>query len=144
MHTEFVSQNSFRGHFCCPEKLKSKQAKFLKEILASSYNGVSADNFVKTMPFDVEVFCINPSKRAINPRFNFWITHTKNYATLQGNIIISSKDSLEHNLSKLNNFMKNFKEKLDKIKGNEKLTPREELQRQVDFILFGKYKSYFD
>ena len=144
MYTDFVNQNSFKGNFCGPAKLKSKQAKFLKEILTTTYNGVSADKFVKIMPFDVEVICINPSKRAINPRFNFWITHTKKQATLQGNIIISSKDSLEHNLSKLNNFLKNFKDKLDNIKGNEKLTPKEEVQRQVDFLLFGKYKSYFD
>ena len=79
-----VSQVSFNGQFRC-DKLKPKQAKKLKEILTTKSNGVSSEQLLGNMPFDVDVICLNPSKRAINPRFNFWITHTKKQATLDDN-----------------------------------------------------------
>ena len=149
MYTDTISikksyHNCFQGRFICPEKLKNKQAQFLNKVLATELDGVSANNLIKTMPFDVDVVCLNPTKRAINPRFNFWIKHTKKQATVQGCINLTSKDSLESNICKLNNFIKNFKNRTDKLTGDEKLTPQEELCRQVDFLLFGKYKSYFE
>ena len=142
--TNISKQSNFKGKFNCPEKLKQKQSKFLREILTTEHNGTTAENLIKSMPFDIDIVCLNPSKRAINPRFNFWVTHTKKQATIEGMITLTSKKPLEQNLSKLNNFINNCKTKIDNLNGNEKLTPREELCRQVDFILFGKYKSYFD
>lgn len=133
-----ISSTSFKGQFNCG-KLKSKQAKKLKEILTTEYDGISNQKLLESMPFDVDVICLNPSKRAINPRFKFWITHTKKQATLQGSLSINSKNILTDNVHKLNQFINNFYNKYKKLRGDEKLTRAEETQRQVSFLLFGKW-----
>lgn len=133
-----VSQVSFYGQFKY-DKLKPKQAKKLKEILTTDSNGISNEQLLKKMPFDVDVVCLNPTKKAINPRFRFWITHKKKQATLQGNIKLNSKYPAEENASKLSQFINNFNTKFQSLKGDEKLTRAEETQRQVDLILFGKF-----
>ena len=138
------SQLNFKGQFHCYGKLKPRHSKCLEEILSHQYSGISCKKLLNGMPFNVDVVCLNPSKRAIHPRFNFWITHSKNQATMNGCITLSSKKSLEFNSSKLSEFIKNFKSHLDSLNGNEKLTPKEELERQVDFLLFGRHKSYFN
>ena len=132
-----VSQISFSGQFNCT-KLKSKQAKKLHEMLNTKHNGVSNVQLLKDMPFDVDVVCYNPTRRAIHPRFGFYISHKKKQATLIGNIRLSSKNPLEENVVKLNKFITNFNNKFQSLKGDEKLSRAEELQRQVDLILFGK------
>ena len=141
---KMIYKNSFQGKFLCNNKLKPKQAKCLNKILQEPCNGITSENLLKKMPFDVDVVCLNPSKRAINPRFKFWIQHTKKEATLQGCISLTSKNTEEFNASKLNKFITNFKNKFDSLKGDEKLTEKEELCRQVDFILFGKYEAFFE
>ena len=131
-----VSKINFQGKFKY-EKLKSKQAKNLKEILTTEYNGISAERLLKSMPYDVDVYCMNPTKRAIHPRFSFWMIHTKKRATLNGCVRINSKDSLMKNIEKLNKFITSFDEKFRSLKGDERLSPAEETRKQVDFILFG-------
>ena len=138
MLMQALSSTSFKGQFNY-SKLKSKQAQKLHEILTTDYNGISNRELLKSMPFDVDVVCLNPSKRAIHPRFNFFITHTKKQATLQGAVNINSKDLLADNIFKLNQFINNFYKKYCLLKGDEKLTRAEEIQRQVSFILFGKW-----
>ena len=133
-----VSYVNFNGQFKY-DKLKLKQSTKLNEILNTPYNNQTNAELLKQMPFDVDVVCLNPTKKAIHPRFNFWITHTKKQATLQGKILLNSKHPIEENVSKLNKFITNFKNKFDSLKGDEKLTPAEETQRQVNFILFGKF-----
>lgn len=133
-----VSQINFNGSFKY-DKLKPKQAGKLKEILTLPHDGVSNEQLLKKMPFDVDVVCLNPSKRAINPRFRFWITKTKKQATLEGNIRLTSKNPVEENVLKLKNFITNFNNKFQQLKGDEKLTSAEETQRQADFLLFGRW-----
>lgn len=133
-----ISQINFAGKFKY-DKLKPKQAKKLDEILRTPINGVSNEKLLEQMPFDVDVICVNPTKKAINPRFNFWITHTKKQATLQGKININSKNPVKENVLKLNDFITNFNKKFQSLRGDEKLTRAQETQRQVDFILFGKF-----
>lgn len=132
-----VSSINFYGKFNY-NKLKSKQAIRLKEILNTEYNGISNIQLLETMPFDVDVICLNPSKKAINPKFNFRIKHSKGQATLQGSICIKSKNSIQENIKKLNEFINNFNKKYQSLSGNEKLTRAEELRRQVNYIIFGK------
>ena len=146
MHVNNISvcQTNSKGKFCCPQKLKTRQAKFLNEILTTTNETKSAEELIKAMPFDVDVTCLNPSKRAIHPRFNFWINHSKGEVTIQGSVVLNSKNSLEDNLLKLKNFIINVKKKSDNLKGDERLTPQEETCRQVDFILFGRYNPYFE
>lgn len=133
-----VSQINFNGQFKY-DKLKSKQSRELKKILTTKHNGVSNEELLKKMPFDVDVYCFNPSKKAINPRFNFSIKYTKKGVPLYGFINLNSKNPAEKNAEDLNNFIKQSKEKIDSIKGNEKLTKEEETLRQVGFMLFGKW-----
>lgn len=133
-----VSQINFNGKFNY-EKLKQKQAKKLNEILTTECDGQSSTQLLKNMPFDVDVVSLNPTKKAINPRFRFWITKTKKQATLQGNIKLTSKSPVEENVLALKNFITNFNTKFQLLKGDERLTPAEETRRQVDFILFGKF-----
>ena len=133
-----ISQVSFNGQFHY-NKLKTKQAKCLNEILSAKCNGISNEELLKGMPFDIDVVCYNPTKRAINPRFGFYITHTKKQATLTGNIRLTSKNLPKENSKKLNQFITNFYDKFQKLRGDEKLSRAEETQRQVDFILFGRY-----
>lgn len=133
-----VSQINFNGQFRC-DKLKPKQAKKLKEIIQTPYNGVSGENLLAQMPFNVDVICYNPTKKAINPRFGFYITHKKKQATLVGNIRLTSKNTPEENSQKLNNFITNFNNKYQSLKGDEKLTRAEETQRQVNFLLFNRF-----
>lgn len=133
-----LSPINFNGQFKF-DKLKPKQAKKLDEILTTKSDGESNVKLLKKMPFDVDVVCLNPSKRAINPRFRFWITKTKDKATLEGNIRLTTKNSVEENVLKLKNFLINFHNRYKTLKGDERLTRAEETQRQFDFILFGKY-----
>ena len=133
-----VSQINFNGQFKY-EKLKPKQSKELKKILTTEYNGVTNEELLKKMPFDVDVYCFNPSKKAINPRFNFSIKYTKKNVPLFGYINLNSKNPLEKNVEDLNNFIIKGKEKIDSIKGDEKLTSAEETRRQVGLLLFGKW-----
>lgn len=133
-----VSQVNFNGQFNY-NKMKSKQAKCLNEILSTKYDGISNQELLKGMPFDVDVICFNPTKRAINPRFGFYVEHKKKQATLIGHVRLTSKNPLEENVSRLNKFITNFNEKYKSLKGDEKLTSAEETQRQVDFILFNRY-----
>ena len=133
-----VSQVSFNGQFHC-NKLKPKQAKCLQEILTTKCDGISNEELLNGMSFNVDVVCYNPTKKAINPRFGFYITHTKKQATLIGNIRLTSKNPPEENSKKLNKFITNFNEKFQQLRGDEKLSRAEETQRQVDFLLFGRY-----
>ncbi len=131
-----VSQVNFQGQFLC-EELKPKHAKKLREILTAQYNGVSGEQYLKDMPFDILVVPLNYSKKTIHPRFNFWMKYTKKDATIQGCIKINSKEKDETNAQKLINFITEAYKKAKSLKGNEKLSPKEELQRQVDLMLFG-------
>ena len=56
-----------------------------------------------------------------------------------GYINLNSKNPLEKNVEDLNNFIIKRKEKIDSIKGDEKLTSAEETRRQVGLLLFGKW-----
>ena len=133
-----VSQISFNGNFNY-NKLKPKQSKKLQEMLSAKYDGKSGEQLLKDMPFDVDVVCFNPTKKAIHPRFGFYIQHKKKQATLIGNIRLSSKNQIEQNAEKLNKFITNFNNKLKSLKGDERITSAEETQRQVDMILFNRF-----
>ena len=132
-----ISQITFNGQFKY-DKMKPKQAKALNSILTTKINGISNEELLKEMPFDVDVYCTNPTKKAINPRFNFFIKHTEKGVPLFGFIQLNSKNPPEENVSKLGKFIISAKEKTDSITGNEKLTPAEELLQQLKFI----YNNY--
>ncbi len=133
-----VSEINFSGNFNYG-KLKLKQSQKLNEILKTQYYGESNEELLKKLPYDIDVYCVNPTKRAINPRFKFWLSSTKRQATLRGMILLTSKDAVEQNVLKLRNFILNFDKKFKSLKGDEKLTRAEETQRQVDFLLFGRW-----
>ena len=133
-----VSQINFTGKFRY-DKLKPKQTKKLNEILTAKHNGISNEQYLKDMPFDIDVVSLNPTKRAIHPRFNVWANYRKKDAAIQGCIKLNSKNPVEENVKKLRGFISNVYEKAKSLKGDEKLTSAEETQRQVDFLLFGRY-----
>lgn len=133
-----VSGINFKGNFNY-NKLKPKQSKCLNEILSAKYNGKSGEQLLKDMPFNVDVVCFNPTKKAIHPRFGFYIQHKKKQATLIGSIKLTSKNPPEENSKKLNQFITNFNNRYQNLKGDERLTRAEETQRQVDMILFNRF-----
>ena len=134
MLVQNVSQVNFDGKFRYGH-MKSKQKRELDKILTTEINGVSNEKLLKKMPFDVDVYCPNPTRKAIYPRFTFYIQHKKRGVPLFGMIKLNSKNPLEENVADLSEFITSAKVKIDSIKGNEKMTPAQELEYQMKILM---------
>lgn len=111
---------NFQGKFIEPKNISKKAYKvqsMLEEVLYKNFEGQSNAELLKSMPFDVFIYCKNPSKKAINPRLSFYIEteETPNQIGLWGLKHLYFKN--EGNVEKLRDFILNFNCAYKKNKG---------------------------
>ena len=120
MKVQNVCSIDFNGKFIEPQNISKKAYKtknMLREILHTKFNGKTNAELVKEMPFDVFIYCKNPTKKAINPRLSFYIEteETPNQIGLWGLKHLYFKN--EGNVEKLRDFILNFNCACKKNKG---------------------------
>ena len=65
MKIDNVSSVNYTGKFVFEKSLKRKALANLNELMQTEVCGASNEQVLKKMPFDVAVFCHNPTKKAI-------------------------------------------------------------------------------
>lgn len=134
-----LSPVQFQGKFILP-KISSKALKtrqFLNDIISENAS------LLEPLPFDVTVSCINPSKRAINPKFVFY-TEKEGYNTLNvfyGHIKVEKKD--KNPGEKVKNFILNFNQQYNKYKNMKQRSFTEQFSYAIERGIYN-IKSMFD
>ena len=93
------------------------------------------------MPFDVFIYCKNPTKKAINPQLSFYI-RTEETPTQIGLWALKHLNYSEENKSeKLRDFLLNFNSELEKNKGKLPLNQKERNGHLADLIISGLFNK---
>lgn len=137
--TDMCSIN-FQGKFIEPKNISKKAYKaknMLEEVLHTKIDGKTNAEFIKNLPFDVFIYCKNPTKKAINPRFSFLIKteETPKQIGLWGLKHLSSFE--ENKAEKLRNFILDFNQAFEKNKGILPLKEKEKNAKLADLIISG-------
>lgn len=112
MKIENVGSVNYTGKFVFEKSLKRKALANLNELMQTEVCGASNEQVLKKMPFDVAVFCHNPTKKAIHPRYTFVITDSKpKKPEVFGFIHVNTKNKLEDNVTKIKDFILDFDKK---------------------------------
>ena len=115
MQIENIKSTNYSGRFIT-EKLRHKAGNNLRELLKTEIDGVSNEQVLKKMPFDVAVICQNPTRKAIHPRYMFMITDSKpDKPEVFGFINVNTKNKLKDNVVKIRDFILNFDKKNKEI-----------------------------
>ena len=128
------SSLTFKGNFVV-DRLKGKQASYLKSLSKTCVDGMTNESIIKKFPFDVMVYCHNKSKKAIHPRYTYYIESKQNDARCFGFIHINSKNNLIENIKKIRDFISNFDVKSKKILENRDICPQKENIRIAELLV---------
>ena len=135
---------NFQGKFIEPKNISKKAYKtknMLKEILHTKINDKTNHELIKTLPFDVFIYCKNPTKKAINPRLSFFI-QTKETPKQIGLWALKHLNYNEENkVEKLRDFLLNFNNALEKNKGKLPLSQKERNGHLADLIVSGFFNK---
>lgn len=131
---------NFQGKFIEPKNISKKAYKtknMLREILHTKINGKTNAELVKEIPFDVFIYCKNPSKKAINPSFSFLIEteETSKQIGLWGLKHIVYSD--ENKAKKIRDFILNFNQTLEKTKGVLPFNKKQKDAKLAELIFSG-------
>ena len=140
MNIQHTCGIDFNGKFIKPKNISKKAYKtqnMLKEVLHTKIDGKTNAEFIKNLPFDVFIYCKNPTKKAINPRFSFLIEteETPKQIGLCGLKHLSSFE--ENKAEKLRNFILDFNQAFEKNKGILPLKEKEKNAKLADLIISG-------
>ena len=135
---------NFQGKFFEPKNISKKAYKtknMLSEILHTKINGKSNSDLLKNLPFDVFIYCKNPTQKAINPRLSFLIEtqETPNQIGLLALKHLNYKD--KNNVEKVRDFILNFKQAYEKNRGVPPLSNREKNVKLAELILLGYFNN---
>ena len=111
---------NFQGKFIEPKNLSKKAYKaknMLEEVLHTKIEGKSNSDLIKSLPFDVKIYCKNPTKKAINPQLSFYIEteETPKQIGLWGLKHLKFRE--KNNAEKLRDFILNFNQAYKENKG---------------------------
>ena len=135
---------NFQGKFIEPKNISKKAYKtknMLSEILHTKINGKSNSDLLKNLPFDVFIYCKNPTQKAINPKLSFLIEtdETPNQIGLLALKHLNYKD--ENYVEKVRDFILNFKQAYEKNRGVLPLSNREKNVKLAELILLGYFNN---
>ena len=111
---------NFQGKFIEPQNISKKAYKtknMLSEILHTEINGKSNSQLLEKMPFDVFIYCKNPSKKAINPKLSFYIETEETPKQIGLWSLKHLKFSDKNKIEKLRDFILNFDRAYKENKG---------------------------
>lgn len=135
---------NYQGKFIEPKNISKKAYKtknMLDEILHTKFKGQSNTELLKSMPFDVFIYCKNPSKKAINPRLSFYIEteETPKQIGLWGLKHLEFNET--NKVEKLRDFVLNFNQAFKKYKGTLPLNEKEKNAKLAEMILSGYFNK---
>lgn len=135
---------NFQGKFVEPKNISKKAYKtknMLEEVLYKDFEGQSNAELLKSMPFDVFIYCKNPTQKAINPRLSFLIEteETPNQIGLWGLKHLYFRN--EGNVENLRDFILNFNNAYEKNKGFKPLNNAAANGKIGDLIVSGFFNN---
>ena len=111
---------NFNGQFVEPKNLSKKAYKaknMLEEVLHTKIDGKSNSDLIKKLPFDVFIYCNNPTQKAINPKLSFYIETEETPKQIGLWSLKHLKFRDENKAEKLRDFILNFNKAYKENKG---------------------------
>lgn len=134
----------FKGQFVEPKNISKKayRAKsMLDEVLHTKINGKTNAELIKKLPFDVFIYCKNPTKKATNPYFSF-LVETEETPEQIGLIGLKHLTYSEDNKpEKIREFVLNFNKAFEKNDGVLPLTQGQKNAKLAELILLGYFNK---